>query len=141
MAFINLRKYYPAYYIRDCIVEVPDEVAELLLAAERAEAAYRRKVYYHKAQYSLDRGDGIENDSLIQPGTPWEVYERKFTEEEVRSALSALPLVQAQRIYAHYFLDLSMREIARREGVNVASVHESIHRGLDVLRKLLNGLR
>lgn len=141
MAFINLRKYYPAYYIHDLVIEVPDEVAELLLAAERAEAAYRRKVYYHKAQYSLDCGDGIENDSLIQPETPWEAYERKLTEEEVRTALSALPPVQAQRIYAHYFLGLPMREIARREGVNVASVHESIHRGLDTLRTLLDGLR
>lgn len=141
MAFINLRKYYPAYYIRDCIVEVPDEVSELLLTADRAEAAYRRKVYYHKAHYSLDCGDGIENDILVQPETPWETYEREFTAEEIRAALAALPSMQAQRIYAHYFLDLSMREIARREGVNVASVHESIHRGLDALRKLLDGIR
>lgn len=36
MAFINLRKYYPAYYIRDCVIEAPDEVAELLLTADHA---------------------------------------------------------------------------------------------------------
>lgn len=83
----------------------------------------------------------MENDILVQLETPWEACEREFTAEEIRAALSALPPVQAQRIYAHCFLDLPMREIARGEGVNVASVHELIHRGLDTLRKLLDGIR
>ena len=38
MAKINLRNYYPIYH-QDCFVDVTDELAELLLAFERAEEA------------------------------------------------------------------------------------------------------
>ena len=35
-------------------VDVTEEVMETIRAAERAEAAYERKMYRYKAQYSLD---------------------------------------------------------------------------------------
>ena len=60
MTEINLREQYPEIYKTDTIITVPDEVAELMREYDRKEAAYRRRTYYHRAQYSLDRGDGIE---------------------------------------------------------------------------------
>ena len=70
MTEINLRDYYPDYYKADCIVTVPDEVAAIMQEHDRLEAAYRRRTYYHKAHYSLDRGDGIEYDALFLSMSP-----------------------------------------------------------------------
>ena len=55
MSTINLRDYYP-FYTADCFIEVPDEVADVLAALERAEVALRLRTYRHKAYFSLDRG-------------------------------------------------------------------------------------
>ena len=62
--------------------------------------------------------------------TPCELYERKVTMEQLHAAIAALPDKQAKRIYAYYFLGLTESAIAKSEGVSVASVSESIQRGL-----------
>ena len=66
MTKINLREQYPDFYKTDYIIEVPDEVAAVMKEHDRLEAAYRRRTYYHKAHYSLDRGDGIEYDGAVR---------------------------------------------------------------------------
>ena len=126
---INMRDYYPDFYTTDCIIEVPDEVAELMDSYERAEATYYLRRYRHKAYYSLDRGDGVENDILFVSLSPCETYERKVTAAQLHAAISALPDKQAKRIYAHYFLGMSKAEIARAEGVSVNAVKDAISRG------------
>lgn len=130
MTKINLREQYPDFYKTDYIIEVPDEVAAVMKEHDRLEAAYRRRTYYHKAHYSLDCGDGIEYDALFVSVTPCELYERKVTMEQLHAAIAALPDKQAKRIYAYYFLGLTESAIAKSEGVSVASVSESIQRGL-----------
>ena len=50
---------------------------ETIRAAERAEAAYERKMYRYKAQYSLDCENGIENAVLLKPQTPEMLLEGK----------------------------------------------------------------
>lgn len=137
MKTINLRDYYPDFYKTDCIIEVPDEVAVLMDAYERAEAAYYLRRYRNKAYYSLDRGDGIENDILFVSLSPCEIYERKVTVEQLHAAIAALPDKQAKRIYAHYFLGMSKAEIARAEGVAVNAVKDAISRGLKNIEKIL----
>ncbi len=130
MTKINLREYYPDYYKTDYIIEVPDEVAAIMLEYDRLDAAYRRRTYYHKAHYSLDRGDGIEYEALFVSMTPCEIYERKVTMEQLHAAMASLPDKQAKRVYAHYFLGLTVTAIAKSEDVSAASVSESIQRGL-----------
>ena len=130
MTKINLREHYPNYYNTDYIIEVPDEVAAIMLEYDRLDAAYRRRTYYHKAHYSLDRGDGIEHEALFVSMTPCEIYERKVTMEQLHAAMASLPDKQAKRVYAHYFLGLTVTAIAKSEGVSAASVSESIQRGL-----------
>lgn len=140
MTKINLREQYPDFYSTDTFIEVPDEVADFIREYDRKEAAYRRRTYYHKAFYSLDRGDGIEYDAVFSSVTPWEVYERKLTLEQLHAAISTLPDKQAKRLNAYYFLGMSKAEIARAEGVNKSQVTRSIDRALSALKNFLKNL-
>ena len=81
MKKINLRELYPDVYTTDFFVDVTEEVMETIRAAERAEAAYERKMYRYKAQYSLDCENGIENAVLLKPQTPEMLLEEKQLQE------------------------------------------------------------
>lgn len=99
-----------------------------------------RRRFYNKAHYSLDAGDGIENDILFVSLTPCELYERKMTAEQLQSAMASLPDKQGKRIYAHYILGISKSDIARAEGVDEKAVRVSIERGLRNMEKFLKNL-
>ena len=96
MKKINLRELYPDVYTTDFFVDVTEEVMETIRAAERAEAAYERKMYRYKAQYSLDCENGIENAVLFKPQTPeiikplGEMYMEEVTADDIRLALVPL---------------------------------------------------
>ena len=72
------------------------------------------------AHYSLNREDGIENDAINRPLTPEEILEQKQLREEVYAALMKLPAIQARRIYARFYLGMTVAEIARIEGTTAA---------------------
>ena len=137
MQKINLRKLYPLYYKTDYYVEVSDEVAEQIMKAERAEHAYRERTRVHKAYYSLDVGDGIEKDILFVQMSPLELYERKVSNAEIYAAISALPEKQAKRIYAYFFQDMNICDIAKVENVSHAAINHSISKGLIHLARIL----
>ena len=105
---------------------------------EQDDAAYERRKFRHKAHYSLNREDGIENDALNRPLTPEEVLEQKLLREEVYAALMQLTAIQARRIYARFYLGMTVAEIARIEGADRRRVWESIRRGLKKLARLLD---
>ncbi len=130
MKTINLRDFYSSVYFTDCLCEVSDEVAELLLLYKRLEEAHRRSVNRYKAYYSLDRNDGIEKDILVVVLAPPEIHEQKLTKQALNNAMNSLSDKQARRIYAYYFLDMSKRAIAKAEGVDESSVRKSIETGL-----------
>ena len=136
MAIINLRDYYP-FYTSDYFMEVPEDVVEMVKESDRKEAAYRLRTYRHKAYYSLDRNDGIEHEALFVAFSPYELYERKVTIQELYTAISRLPDKQAKRIYAHFILGLTKQDIARAEGVDEKVVRLAIERGLRNLEKIL----
>ena len=121
----------------DFFVDVTEEVMETIRAAERAEAAYERKMYRYKAQYSLDCENGIENAVLLKPQTPEMLLEEKQFQEQVYAAVMKLPEKQAKRIYARYYLGMTVNEIAEVEGVDPSRVRDSIRRGLKQLVKYL----
>ena len=137
MKKINLRELYPLYYKKDYYIEVSDEVAAQLDKARREEHAYKERTRAHKAYYSLDLGDGIENDILFVQASPTELYERKLTNEELYSTMSQLSEKQAKRIYAHYFQNVTMSDIARIECVSVQAVQGSIEKGLHKIFEIL----
>ena len=140
MAKINLRNYYPIYH-QDCFVDVTDELAELLLAFERAEEAYKRKLRRNQAFYSLDREDGIEHEILFTAPSVEELFEQRDVRAKIHTAISSLPDKQAKRVYAHYLMGMSISEIARAEGVSWQSVNRSIQHGLAHLEKVLDWMR
>ena len=117
MKKINLRELYPDVYTTDFFVDVTEEVMETIRAAERAEAAYERKMYRYK------------------PQTPEMLLEEKQFQEQVYAAVMKLPEKQAKRIYARYYLGMTVNEIAEVEGVDPSRVRDSIRRGLKQLVK------
>ena len=134
MVVINLRDYYP-FYTSDCFMEVSEEVAEMFKEFDRKEAAYRLRTYRHKAYYSLDRDDGLEHEAVFVALSPHELYERKVTMQELHAAIASLPDKQAKRIYARYYLGMTVNEITEVEGVDPSRVRDSIRRGLKQLAK------
>ena len=114
-----------------------EDVLETIRAAERAEAAYDRRMYRYKAHYSLDCDNGIENAILLKPQTPEMFLEEKQLREQLYAAVIALPEKQAERIYARYYLGMRVSEIAAAEGVDPSRVRESIRRGLKQLAVFL----
>ncbi|MFA9465699.1 MAG: sigma factor-like helix-turn-helix DNA-binding protein [Velocimicrobium sp.] len=71
---------------------------------------------------------------------PDEIYERKLTNEQLHTAIETLPDKQAKRIYAHYFLSMSVTAIAKAEGVNKSQITRSINQGLLHLEKYLKNI-
>ena len=141
MQKINLRDLYPDPYKTDVFVDVAEEVLTAIRDQQQDDAAYERRKFRHKAYYSLNRGDGIENDAINQPPTPEEILEQKQLKEEVYAALMQLPAIQARRIYARFYLGMRVSEIARIEGADRRRVWDSIRRGLKKLARLLDTAR
>lgn len=134
MTTINMKDFY-YWYIVDELVEVPDEVAEVLLASRRNEAAYQRRLTRNKAFYSLDCDDGIEYSACLHEPSPQELLDRKEMFFRLWNALNSLPEIQGRRIDAHIILGKSIKEIAEAEGVHEESVRQSIKRGLERMKK------
>ena len=137
MATINLHKYYP-FYSQDTFLEVSDEVAQAMAEAERLERNYLRRMFYNKAQYSLDAEDEIEATAIechaLSPESVLDLMERHC---RLCRALNSLPEIQGRRVEAHYLMGQSQKEIAEAEGVVKSSVNESIKKGLAAMRKYL----
>ena len=137
MTTINLKDFY-YWYTQDQFIEVSDEVAEVFVSDARHEMAYQRRLSRHKAQYSLDCENGIENAVLTKPQTPEMVLEEKQLQKQVYATVMKLPEKQAKRIYARYYLCMTVNEIAAVEGVDPSRVRDSIRRGLKKLEKNSN---
>ena len=135
MKKVNLRELYPDIYKTDVFIEVSSEVQEVFLTDKRAEAARQRQMYNYKAYYSLDCDNGIEKQVVYQPPTPEMLMEEKQLREQLYSAVMALPEKQAKRIYARFYLGMTVKEIAKTEGVDLSRVYDSIQRGLKWLAK------
>lgn len=132
MKKLRLKDEYP-WYTGEKYIEVSDEIAEVFKQFSKDEHRQKEKIRYHRAFHSLDAGDGIENDILFISATPQELYERKLTQEELYAAINQLPEKQAKRIYARYFQDMTVLQIAKIEGVDESSVREVI---TGVVRKI-----
>ena len=136
MTTINLKDFY-YWYLTDELVEVPDEVAEELIASKRREAAHAERVRYNKAYYSLDCDDGIEYSACLHEPSPQELMDRKELFFRLWNALNSLPEIQGRRVDACVILGKSYREVAMAEGVSKTSVQESVQSGLAAMRKYL----
>ena len=137
MKEINLRELYPDIYSADIFVEVTDEVWAAIQTSQRVEATYERQKFRYKAYYSLDHGDGIEGCLLVQPLAPENIIENKWLYIELQNAIRKLPPAQRRRIYARFYLGMTIAEIARKEMVDQRRVGKSIQRGLEKLELII----
>jgi RNA polymerase sigma-70 factor (ECF subfamily) len=133
---INLRDFYP-WYTSDEFLEVPDAIAEELLADQRYHKAHWRRMRRNKALYSLDADNGIENEACYINMTLHEIMEHEFLRCHVCQALNSLPEVQGRRVEAHFLLGMSQQAIADSEGVAHSRISESIKRGLRNMKAYL----
>lgn len=72
---------------------------------------------------------------MHKPQPPEMVLEEKLLREQLYFAVMALPEKQAKRIYARYYLGMTVKEIAKTEGIDPSRVRDSIRRGLKQLAK------
>lgn len=134
MVTINLRDFY--YWCKeDIFVEITEEMLETMKAADRQESAYKRRTYRYKAHYTLDMGDGIENECVIKPETPEEIYIREETEGMLEAAISKLSEAQQRRLKLYFFDGMRYSQIARMEGVADGSISSSVKSALKKLSK------
>ena len=134
MSTINLKDFY-YWYKQDEFIELPDAVAEELLADQRYHKAHRRRIYRNKAQYSLDTGDGIETEACYINMSPPEIYEYQLMRCALCRALNSLCETQGQRVDSHYILGMSNQSIAQAEGVDEKNVRQAIKRGIQKMRE------
>lgn len=97
MKKMNLRNYY-FYLDKDIEVEVDEEVYKIFEIFKKNEAAYHAKKRYHNAIYSLDRGDGIENEAVYSVPSPEELCKLKEQRLSILMALKTLTYKQSERI-------------------------------------------
>ena len=135
MKTINLKDYYP-YYRKDSFIELSDEIVAAMKPYGTEDQTQWRIRRRYKV-YSLDV-DRTENGVIFTALSPCELYERKLTYQELHSAIANLPDKQAKRIYAHFFLRMSMSEIAKAENVSKAAIGSSISRALKQIGKIFS---
>lgn len=138
MIEINLREFYPERYRSDYFVEVPDEVAELLILLRRHEQSQRRRIYKHKAHYSLDIYEIVERKVVLQTPSAEEVFAHLTEQKLLYDALSILTEKQRFRLYARFFLNMSYSKIAGQEGVDVSTVRKSVQQALRKLQSQMD---
>ena len=128
---------------KDTLIEVSDEVAEALLFMQRQENASIRRRYYHRAFFSLDCEDGIENDKIgeIAP-SPEEICIRREDEQlllitvnHLHEAMACLSPAQFRNLNARYVLGMKVREIAEMEGVTSSIISQSLQSAIRKLRR------
>lgn len=145
MTIINLKKYYYPLYKTDVLVEVPDEVADALLHLRREENNRMSKMFYHKAYFSLDCENGIENDAIgwEQPSPEQLMIQAKgeaahaLLLEHLREAIGQLTPTQARRLHMRYMLGMKYREIAAAEGISPTQASQSVRGTVKRLQKYL----
>ena len=120
-------------------IETSEEIAIALTESYRQEDNYDRKCRYHN--YSLEAID-YEGEEFAASDTPETVAMDKEASDEssdrYEKALSLLTDVQRKR-FLKYASGMSTHEIARQEGSNQKSVHESIEAARKKLKNFYLG--
>ena len=141
MATINLKDYY-YWYTQDKFIEVSDEVEAALLEDKRYERAYKRRIFYNDAHYSLDADDGIEEKAILDPlDDPANLLVEKEQICSLCRALNSLSDIQGHRIEAAFVLGIKRKVLAKNEGVSESSLNESIACGLQQMKIFLKNAK
>lgn len=142
MPLINLRDHYYPFVTKDEFVEVSDEVAAALRRLKLDEDNRRRKMFRHKAYYTLDLfGEYTPLQCESSEPSPEEVCVARddeafylLTLQRLEEALSHLSAIQARRIKAKYLMGIRVEELVKTEGVCRVAIYRSINSGIDHIR-------
>mgnify|MGYP001160433314 CR=1 FL=1 len=140
MKYIDLRKEYP--HLDSTYSEYPvsckvDAMFEQYHLADQALEKRRRR---NGDVVSLDSDPGVEAHILDRVPGPEEETLEHIRNEELYKALRSIPRKQADRIYAYYFMDMTLQEIADADGASVQAIYYSIQAGKKNLQKILEKL-
>lgn len=128
--------YFFADGTRSKVANVPQETEQLVENLTRLEENLERKERYHTVPLDAQEYEGAYFAS--QEPNALEILEakEKVAEQEmlVQQALGALNEKQRRRIAMRYFEELTLEEIAKREGVSLSSLHESV---VGALKKMM----
>ena len=149
MTVINLKRYYYPVVKTDVFVEVPDEIADALLHLRREENNRKSKMFYHKAYFSLDCEDGIENKAIgwAQPSPEDYMIQaedeaaHELLLEHLREAIGQLTPTQARRLHMRYMLQMKYREIAETEGISPTQASDSVRRAVKRLQRYFKKMK
>lgn len=96
----------------------------------------------HKYRKHIEHSEVYEETLLHravnQPISIEEEVEYKIMLEDIKNAFSVLTETQKRRIKMYYFDDLNFKQIAEIEHCDESSVRESIYKGLEKIKKILN---
>ena len=143
MTVINLKRYYYPLVKTDVFVKVPDDIADALLHLRREENNRKSKMFYHKAYFSLDCEDGIENEAIGWAQSSPEDYmiqaedeaAHELLLEHLREAIGQLTPTQARRLHMRYMLQMKYREIAEAEEISPTQASDSVRRAVKRLQR------
>lgn len=123
----------------NCIVhkiEVSESVYQAFDSFELQDISQIHK--YRRHIEHLELTDELLSKRLFEKNiTIEEKVEQQILYEELKKAIEQLSDIQKQRIKVYYFENLSLDEIARKQGTTHQAVSKSIHRGIEELKKSL----
>ena len=131
MKTIKIKDYYGIYQE----IPVSDELYEEFRNFHREEDRQNKYKNYHGCYVPFD---DVENDWTSSEFDP--LTEEIIRQEEIRRlyrAIAELTPLQRKRIYM-LMDDMNYTEIAREEGISIASVRQSVELALKKLRRLIS---
>ena len=135
--YIDLRKEYPHLDSTYSEYPVSYKIDDMFEQYRLAEQALEKRRCRNGDVISLDNEPGVEAHILERVPGPEEEVMRHIQNEELYKAMRSIPRKQAERIYAYYFMDMTLDEIAAAEGVSKSAVRKSIMLGKTELKKIL----
>lgn len=127
-------KYYDSISRKELLIDVNDEVAITIEESYRKESNQDRKEHYHC--FSYDAFDDVTKTDVLfdSENSPFERLIGEYEKSRIHYAFSQLNETQQRRLLK--FADgMSMREIARQEGVDHKAVSKSIEQARKKFKK------
>lgn len=86
---------------------------------------------------SLNTKPGVESRGMERVADPEKKVVQHIQNKELYKALRSIPRKQADRIYAYYFMDMTLEEIANAEDTTIQAIYYSIQTGKKNLKQIL----
>lgn len=137
MKWIDLRKEYPHLDSTYSKYPVSYKIDAMFEEYRLAEQALEKRKIRNGDVISLDTDPGVEAHVMERVPGPEEEVVQHIQNEELYKALRSIPRKQADRIYAYYFMNMTLEEIAIAEDTSIQAVHYSIQTGKKDLKQIL----